>query len=141
MQWFTGAGLAVAFAAVPVSAGLASDIQTEKVRFADGESQATVEGSIRGYQIIDYLLGANAGQTMTVDMATDNLASYFNILAPGETEVAFFVGSNMGNSYSGALPESGEYRVRVYMMRSAARRDEVAIGATATTACACDALS
>jgi hypothetical protein len=63
---------------------------------------------------------------MNVSMATDNTASYFNILAPGQTDVAFFNGSVSENQYEGALPATGDYRIRVYMMRSAARRNEVA---------------
>ena len=126
MNGITRAVLAAAFAIAPLGASLADDIRTEKVQFDAGESQATVEGSIKGYETVDYVLGASGGQTMTVNMQTDNLSSYFNILAPGEADVAFFVGSTSGNSYSGALPDSGDYKVRVYMMRNAARRDEVA---------------
>jgi hypothetical protein len=48
------------------------------------------------------------------------------LLAPGETEVVFFNGSTRDNQYEGTLPKSGEYKIRVYMMRSAARRNEVA---------------
>jgi hypothetical protein len=59
-------------------------------------------------------------------MATRNTATYFNILAPGETEVAFFNGSVNENQYEGVLPTTGDYRIRVYMMRSAARRNEKA---------------
>lgn len=63
---------------------------------------------------------------MNVSMSTNNDASYFNILAPGETEVALFNGSTSGNQYEGTLSQSGDYKIRVYMMRSAARRNEVA---------------
>jgi len=63
---------------------------------------------------------------MNVSMATKNLSSYFNILAPGENEVAMFIGSTSGNQYEGTLPKSGDYKIRVFMMRNAARRDEVA---------------
>jgi len=59
-------------------------------------------------------------------MATDHNANYFNILAPGEDQVAMFNGSVNGNQYEGILPGTGDYEVRVYMMRSAARRNEVA---------------
>ena len=44
----------------------------------------------------------------------------------GETEVAFFNGSVSENQYEGVLPATGDYKIRVYMMRSAARRNEVA---------------
>ena len=85
-----------------------------------------VEGSITGYQIVDYVLNAREGQYMNVSMATNNTASYFNIIPPGEDDVAIFNGSINQNQYEGILPKSGDYKVRVYMMRSAARRNEVA---------------
>jgi hypothetical protein len=104
----------------------AGDIRTERVRFAKGASSATIKGTINGSQTVDYLLGASKGQQANISLATKNAATYFNILAPGETEVAFFNGSVSDNQYEGALPASGDYRIRVYMMRSAARRNEVA---------------
>lgn len=86
-----------------------------------------IEGRIKGYDTVDdYVLGARQGQSMNVSMASDNGVNYFNILAPGETEVAFFNGSVSRNQYEGVLPKPGDYRIRVYMMRSAARRNEVA---------------
>ena len=104
----------------------ADDIHKERVEFAKGASGAVVVGSVKGYETIDYLLGARAGQSMKVSLTTNNGANYFNILAPGETVVAFFNGSIDGNRYEGALPATGDYSVRVYLMRSAARRDETA---------------
>jgi hypothetical protein len=109
-----------------VAATAQEDIRSERVRFEAGATSAVVESSITGYEIVDYVLGAAEGQYMNVSMATDHSASYFNILAPGETEVAFFVGSISENQYEGVLPATGDYKVRVYMMRSAARRNEVA---------------
>jgi hypothetical protein len=85
-----------------------------------------IEGSIKGYETFDYVQGAKEGQSMNVSMATDNGANYFNIIAPGKENEAMFIGSSSGNQFEGPLPASGEYKVRVYMMRSPARRDEVA---------------
>lgn len=101
-------------------------IQTQRVQFAKGANSAVVKGTIKGSQTIDYVLHASQGQSMNVSMATDNGANYFNILAPGETEVAFFNGSVSDNQYEGTLPATGDYKIRVYLMRSAARRNEVA---------------
>ena len=81
---------------------------------------------MKGDQDIDYVVGAKQGQSMNVSLATKHGSTYFNLLAPGETNVAFFNGSVSENQYEGALPASGDYRIRVYMMRSAARRNEVA---------------
>ncbi|HMQ57149.1 MAG TPA: hypothetical protein PKE65_01225 [Rhizobiaceae bacterium] len=120
----------VAFAALALMAAtpaLAQDpIREETVRFDRGASGTTIEASLKGYETVDYIIGASAGQVMNVSMATDNGANYFNVMEPGETDVAIFIGSTSGNMYEGELQKSGDYRIRVYLMRSAARRDEVA---------------
>lgn len=118
--------IGLALAVLGPSVRAADDIRTERVQFAKGASSAVVEGTITGYETVDYLLGAAAGQHANISMATKNGATYFNILAPGETEVAFFNGSVSGNQYESVLPATGDYKVRVYMMRSAARRNEKA---------------
>jgi hypothetical protein len=102
------------------------EIRKERVQFKKGATTATIKGHIKGYEMVDYLLGAKAGQTMNVSLATKHGATYFNILAPGENEVAMFNASVSQNQYEGALPASGDYKIRVYMMRSAARRNEAA---------------
>jgi hypothetical protein len=106
----------------------ADDTRTEGVQSAHGAISATVEGRIVGRETLDYLLGARAGQYANISMATDNGANYFNIIAPGESDIAFFNSSTAsgGNQYEGTLPVTGNYKVRVYLMRSAARRGEVA---------------
>ena len=104
----------------------AQDIETKRVQFEKGKNSATIEAAIKGDQIIDYLLNAQKGQLMNVSMATDNGANYFNIMEPGEEYVAIFNGSTGENMFEGVLEKSGDYRVRVYLMRSAARRNEVA---------------
>ena len=63
---------------------------------------------------------------MNVSLATDRGANTFNIIAPGRSNEALFVGSSAGNQFEGTLPASGDDKVRVYLMRSAARRDEIA---------------
>ncbi len=104
----------------------ADEIETRAVQFAQGKSSATIKGSLKGDQTIDYTLRARAGQTMSVKLATKNGANHFNVLPPGSNDEALFVGSSGGNEWSGALPVDGEYKVRVYLMRSAARRNETA---------------
>lgn len=118
--------LGTLFAFLAAVAIAQSDMRTERVRFEKGANSAVVKDSITGYETVDYVLGAKKGQYMNVSMATDNAVNYFNILAPGENQVAMFNGSIAGNQYEGTLPKSGDYKVRVYMMRSAARRNEVA---------------
>lgn len=103
----------------------AQDIRQERVKFAHGASSATLSGSLKGDETIDYVLGAKAGQTMTVSLETASTSTYFNVLPPG-SEAAIFIGSTSGKTFTGVLPADGDYAVRVYLMRSAARRNEVA---------------
>lgn len=104
----------------------AGDIRQERVQFPKGEIGISIKDHIKGYQIVDYKLRAQAGQYMIAGLKTDNLSNYFNVMAPGETAVAFFIGSVEGNRFEGELPENGDYTIRVYLMRNAARRNEKA---------------
>ncbi len=105
-------------------ASAADGIEKRSVQFAKGASSATVKGTIEGDTTIDYALLAKAGQTMTVTLKGSNGANYFNVLPPGSKGEAIFIGANEGNEYKGELPADGEYRIRVFLMRSAARRRE-----------------
>ena len=57
------------------STALADDIRTERVEFHKGANSATVEGTIKGYETVDYLLGARKGQSMNVSLSTDHGAN------------------------------------------------------------------
>lgn len=110
---------------VSVALVVAQGIRQERVTFKPGASSATLQGSIKGNETVDYVLGAKAGQTMTVTLKTAHGANYFNVLPPG-SEAAIAIGANLDNRWNGTLPASGDYRIRVYLMRSAARRNETA---------------
>lgn len=118
--------LACVFYANSFAAFAMDSVETRPIHFAKGASSATLEGTLKGYGIIDYKLAARAGQTMSVLLKTSNLSNYFNILPPGSTNEAIFIGSNNSNEWTGTLTADGEYTARVYLMRSAARRNEVA---------------
>jgi hypothetical protein len=105
--------------------GLSADIVVHPVRFAKGQTSTSIEGTIQGYQTIDYILRAKAGQTMQVTLKSNKGANSFNVLPPG-SETAIAIGDLLGNSWTGTLPVDGEYRVRVFLHRSAARRNELA---------------
>lgn len=104
---------------------VAAQIKIQRLSFAPGTSSATVKGSVTGDEIMDYKLGARAGQKMSVTLKTSNTSNYFNVLPPG-SKAALFNGSSEGNQWTGSLPVDGDYTVRVYLMRSAARRKEKA---------------
>ena len=118
--------LVVALFAASPWALAAGAIESRPVHFAKGASSTTLVGSLKGDKTIDYKLRARAGQAMTVGLKTDNGSNYFNVLPPGSNDVAIFVGSSNGNDWSGTLAADGEYTIRVYLMRNAARRNETA---------------
>jgi|APEBP8051072661_1049379.scaffolds.fasta_scaffold00680_2 hypothetical protein len=99
--------------------------ETQQVSFPAGSDGTTIAGAITGEETVRYVLGASAGQRMTVEMTTSNASAYFNITAPGATE-ALHIGSVGGNRFDGVLPAGGNYAVEVYLMRNAARRGETA---------------
>lgn len=102
---------------------LAAD-KSQTVKFKPGATSATLSGSIKGYDGMRYILGAQADQVMSVTLKPGNASCYFNVLPPGSQDEAIFIGSTEGNSFAGTLGVGGNYTVQVYLMRNAARRDE-----------------
>lgn len=116
--------LAVLMVATSTMSG-ATAIQTKPVHFKPGTSSATIDDTLRGEHIVDYKLRARAGQTMAVTLKSRSTSVYFNVLAPGSA-TALFVGTTSGSEWRGTLPADGEYTIRAYLVRPAARRNESA---------------
>jgi hypothetical protein len=110
--------------ATSCAAAEAGERTVAPIRLEKGAGPTVVAGSIQGYRYVDYQLRAYAGQSMTVSMKGSNAASYFNLLPPDTSDAAMYVGSSGGNRFEGLLPDDGVYTLRVYLMRSAARRQE-----------------
>ncbi|MGL5112557.1 MAG: hypothetical protein ACRC6O_07965 [Flavobacterium sp.] len=102
-----------------------AQITTKKVSFPVGKSSTVIQGKITGDQTIDYAIGANQGQKLMVNLTNANAIVYFNVLPPGSAGEAVFIGQNEGNKCNITLAQNGIYKIRVYQMRSTARRGEV----------------
>lgn len=102
----------------------AQDIPQQPVGFDPPGSYVRMGGTLTGSQMQEFVVTAEAGQTLSVDILTQDPPVYFNLLPPGG-DVALFVGSTSGAVADVPLAENGAYRLRLYLMRSAARRDEV----------------
>jgi hypothetical protein len=100
-------------------------VREKEIKFPTGETSATMNGKLKGDEIIDYKVRAIAGQSMLVVFRSGNPSAYFNVLPP-DGDAAIFIGSTSGNRYEGAALTEGTYTVRVYLMRNAARRNETA---------------
>lgn len=104
--------------------------RTEDVHFSAGATGTVLDGRITGEEYVLYKIGAEAGQTMDVNLTSDNGATYFNLYAPGSGpgDQALAAGEMQPeiNHFSGTLPASGEYSISVFLYRNAARRNEAA---------------
>lgn len=103
------------------AAGAASAQQSATVRFEPGSDTATLSGAVKGNAYFDYVLGARAGQTMSVLLTIDGTnghgSAYFNILPPGSDNVAIFNGSTAPDRFGEVvLSQSGDHTIRVYLM-------------------------
>lgn len=120
------AAAVAAIAALAQEATAREEIRRERIKFAAGQSSARVVGAIRGYGGVDYLIRTTAGQVLSVRLRWAGHPAYFNLLPPRSRAEAIFIGSTQGNRFVGRLSQSGIYTIRVYQMRSAARRGTVA---------------
>lgn len=107
---------------LPLVAGTAvAASKTETVKFKGGASSAIIKGSVTGYDTHSYVLGASAGQVMSVLFKPNNNACYFNVIEPG-ADSAVHRGEIDGNEFGSNLQKSGDYRFEAFLMRSEARR-------------------
>jgi len=116
---------ALALSAIALCTSLVAAPRTERVAFAKGASSKVIKGTVKGYDYVDYVIGARGGQLLTVNLTTNRGSNYFNIMAKGN-EAAYFIGSAEGNSFRGPVPATGDQVIRVYLMRNDARRGVVA---------------
>ncbi|MBY6223155.1 hypothetical protein [Ferrimonas balearica] len=90
----------------------------------EGDGWVTTEGRLDGYDVMEYRVSLEQGQQWAVSLRSDNRFQYFNITGPNQ-DTALFIGSTSGTEYAGTAQMAGEYRILTYLMRNAARRDEV----------------
>ena len=108
---------ATAESSVPSSADLATS--TSSVR------SAQVSATINGRQSIEYLIDARTGQSLDLDLQSNNAQAGFHITAPAAPR-ALHKGHGQHTQFSVTLPRDGTYRVLVYLMEDAAQNGESA---------------
>jgi len=91
----------------------------ERVRFSRGASSITLRGRIVGYSTKDYVISAKAGQVMKLHLSTTNSYTNFFIYSINGRQPDM---PDITNDWSQKLSESGDYVIRVFMMRAGARK-------------------
>ena len=98
LRWVVAAGLVF-------SASQATAQAVRRVVFKPGTSGTTIEGSIKGYQDVTYLLSAKAGQKMTVCSNRRTPAPISMSRARADT--ALFMGAQKGAASAGCFRRRG----------------------------------
>ncbi|HVZ41552.1 MAG TPA: g-type lysozyme inhibitor [Candidatus Kapabacteria bacterium] len=102
----------------------------QRIHFTKGATAGVVKGSIKGFAYKDYVIGAKAGQQMSVTLSSNNSYAVFVITSINGHA------NNMSETteWDQTLSESGDYVVRVLMMRANARRKGAKTNYTLTVA-------
>ncbi len=75
---------------------------------------------IGGFEYVEYVLPLKLGESIELSLSTDNLSNCFDIYAPG-ADKPFFAGGEGGNQHRFTAKVDGEFIVKVYLLRLAAR--------------------
>ncbi len=105
-----------------VGPSLSTEI-VKDVHFKSGSISSTLIGTVNGCDTIKYKLEANAGQAMSILFSPKHPSCYFNVIPPGAL-AAEHRGEIDGNEFTANLKSSGVYTAEIYLMRSAARRND-----------------
>jgi hypothetical protein len=96
----------------------------QRINFRKGATSATVTGRIVGFATKDYVVRAKEGQFMTVTLTSPK--AYFVIYTINGRATDMIETTE----WSDSLSESGDYVIRVFMMRNEARRKGAATNYT-----------
>jgi hypothetical protein len=80
-----------------------------RVQFKRGASSATVQGKVSIAMPDTYLVGARAGQVMTVQLTSPRKAVRFVVMSPSTMSLV----ADNARSWTGTLPETGDYHIIV----------------------------
>ncbi len=90
---------------------LADPANPTRISFAPGATAAAVSGQVDSDHSADYLIYAQAGQTMQVALTWAGGPAYLTVVSPGGSPLARAQAG--AQSFNGNLPETGDYRISV----------------------------
>ena len=115
---------AIFFFVLVIAFTVSASAQTKvNVHFARGANSTKLSGSVSGYKYADYVVGARAGQTMSVKLESASSYASFVIF---DSAMGNVDGATEQIEWTGDLPSNGNYTIRVLLPRSAARRGTTA---------------
>lgn len=103
----------------------ASDFQ-ERVQFQSGASGASLSRRMEAGGAFQFILGARAGQTLSVDVMPDGGEMYYIIRNPDGS--ILLEGTDAGTPFSGQLGQSGDHVVEVVSQTSSETAYDIVFG-------------
>lgn len=104
------AALAALAATTVASAVAEGSFAGERVRFARGAHGTTLHGQVTRDEAVVYVIGARAGQAMTLHLDGDAKTS-FDLAGPKDSSGQAMASGE--TDWSGRLPDGGDYRILV----------------------------
>jgi hypothetical protein len=112
--------LVIATAAAVATPVLAMDPERRVAVTFDASASRSFEDEIVEYEAVSYVVSLRKDQTLHVVLATNNASSCFDIYAPNVAKPVF-VGAESGSTHDLVAQSAGEYVVKVFLLRLAAR--------------------
>lgn len=103
----------------------ADPVRHEQVELAQGALVKKLSGKIKGYATVEYSVTAVTDSKLDIRLDSANPSLYFNVSADGSDQ-ALFVGSRDGAHFNASVGAATRYKVTVYLMRNAARKNQQA---------------
>jgi hypothetical protein len=82
---------------------------SRRLQFKRGTSEATVQGKVSIALPDTYLVGARAGQTMTIKLTAPRKSVRFLLMSPSTRSLV----ADNARDWSGVLPETGDYTILI----------------------------
>lgn len=100
--------------------GLAQQAERHvEVKLAEGVTRR-FDDAISDFEAVSYVVSLETGQSLQIALETNHAANCFDIHAPG-LEKPIYVGADAGVSHRLVAPAAGDYAIRVFLLRFAAR--------------------
>lgn len=99
--------------ALSLASMAAADGVKKRIKFARGKSSTVISSAVVRGDVDTYTVGAKSGQRMTVKITSVEKNAVFQIQTPSGIYVAGADEGDDAMSWSGALPETGDYRIIV----------------------------
>lgn len=114
--------LGMATLSLGISGGARAQIPQERVTLGK-DGKAVVKGRLKGKaeETKDFVVTMSTGDTLVVTLKSGK-STYFNVVAKDSAEAVYRGELDGKNAWRGFIPEGGEYTIRVFLSRAAARR-------------------